>query len=513
MNSSKLNRINLKTLYKEEPYLQPMISSFAIYIIFVYLLTLNPFQFSLFYFNRFIQFKRGYFAALIGGTYIFDIMLNLVMLFPVGLVIGLFLRNLKIDMKRSVIIATGLGFLISLSIEVSQIFLPRSFSLVDITTNTIGACIGAWLAYPVNGFDSQEILKKIYDKGRSFYTCVVIIYCVAATVVLMIPVSFNTFSNWNSNFPLLIGNEPTLNRPWNGIIYKLSIFNRTLNQNDVDKFYSINLQQRTPERLTGGLLIEYIFSNPSVQTFGAFKNSLYLIPRLESSFIFNQSGGIFLEDNSYIGTQSPAANLIQALKKTNQLSIAIWFQPENIQQKGPARIVTLSKDTDHRNFTLGQSGSEFSFRVRTPLNGHDGSNIELTTPPLNVMDKPQFLVVTFHRGEMKLYDNGRIVSSMIYDTSNYLPLLAGLSRDRFGKAAFCFMLLFPLGWFARGLVKFKVWKSIVSSLIAFFPFLILSLINTSFFHHQLDLHLFYLCLFISLLLLVIGFLYELILTQ
>lgn len=513
MNSNRLNRINLKVLYKEEAYLQPLISSFAIYLIFVYLLTLNPFRFSLFHFYRFIQFRRGYFAAFIGGTYIFDILLNLVMLFPAGLVIGLLLRNLHKKMKHSMIIATGLGFLISSSIEICQMFLPRSFSVVDIATNTIGACIGAWLAYPVKGFDSQEILKKIYDKGRSFYTSVIIIYGVAATIILMIPVVINTFSNWNSSYHLMLGNEPTLNRPWHGVIYKLAIFNRTLNQNAVEKFYSINFQQPVPEELCGGLLIEYIFSNPKVQSFGALKNSLNLIPRQGFSFAFRQNGGILLADNSFMEIQIPAADLVQAVQKTNQLSLAIWFQPENTQQKGPARIVTFSKDTDYRNFTLGQSGSELSFRVRTPLTGQNGSEVELTAQSLIAMDKPQFVVATVNRGEMKLYDNDRIIPTIIYDTSVYLPLLGGLSRDRFGKAAFCFMLLFPLGWLARGLVKLKVWKSIISSLIALVPFLILSFINTSFFHHQLDLHLFYLCLFISLLLLVIGFLYELILTQ
>ena len=512
-HQTKMNIINIKSLYKQEPYLQPLISTFAIYVIFVYLLTLNPFRFSLFYFNRFIQFRKGYFATFIGGTGIFDIMLNLVMLFPVGLVIGLLLRNLHKKMNYSILIATGAGFLISVSIEICQIFLPRSFSVVDISTNTIGACIGACLAFPIMGFDSQEILKKIYDKGRSFYTFVIVTYCVAATVILMIPVSINTFSNWNSNFPLLIGNEPTLNRPWNGVIYKLSIFNRTLNQNDVHRFKSINFQQVTPETLADGLLIEYIFSNPGVKSFGALKNSLDLNCKKGSSFAFGQNGGFLLEDNSSISTQFPATNLVHALQKTNQLSIAIWFQPENILQKGLARIVTLSKDTDERDFTVGQSGSALSFRVRTFLTGDNGSEVELTTCPLTTMNQPQFVVATFHRGEMKLYLNGRSVPPTIYDTSSYLSLLAGLSRDRFGKAAFCFMLLFPLGWLARGLVKLKVWKSIVSSLIALVPFLIISLINTSFFHHQLDLHLFYLCLFISLLLLVIGFLYELILTQ
>ena len=82
------------------------------------------------------------------------------------------------------------------------------------------------MASPVKGFDSQEFLKKLYEKGQSFYTRVVVSYCFLATVILMIPININTFRNWNGDFHLHIGNEATLNRPWKGIVYKLSIFNQ-----------------------------------------------------------------------------------------------------------------------------------------------------------------------------------------------------------------------------------------------------------------------------------------------
>jgi len=509
MNDSKFNRIKLKVVYQEAPYFQPLIATLIIYLIFVYLLTLNPFRFSLFHFERFIQFRRGYLAAIIGGSSFWDLVLNLIMLVPYGLVIGSLFRTLQIRFKVSLICATGLGFLISLSIELCQVFLPRSFSGIDIFANTVSAAIGAGLAYPIKGFEIGEILKKLYGQGRSFYTRVVIIYIIAATLILMIPISMNTFRNWNRSYHLIIGNEATLDRPWNGVIYKLSIFDQRFTNQQVEKFSNLNFQPETPAELSNGLLIEYIFANPGIKKFGALADNLVLSLPQDSSLRHNFQNGIVLKDNFVVSTMRPAVDLTNSVKKTNQLSIAIWIQPANFRQNGPARIVTLSTDTDHRNFTLGQSGSRLNFRVRTPLNGLNGSNVELTTDPIIVKDKPQFVAATFHHGEMKLYHNGEIIPSIIYDTSYYLPLLAGLSRDRFGKAAFCFMLLFPLGWLARGLAKFKVWKSIVSCLIVMVPFLILSSITTVFLRHTFDLHLFYLCCFVSLLLLGIGLLYEL----
>lgn len=513
MDSNKLTRYNLKTLYQQSPYLQPLIATLVIYLIFVYLLTLNPFRFSLFYFERFIQFRRGYLAAIIGGSYFWDLILNLIMLFPFGLVTGSIFRNLQIKFKVSLITATGLGFLISLSIELCQIFLPRSFSCIDIFANTVGAFIGARLAFPIRGFDTEQILKKIYNQDRSFYARVVIIYIIAATLILMIPISLNTFRNWNNRFHLCIGNEATSNRPWNGIIYKLSIFDQKLTDQQAEKIRGIGFQQQTPAELSAGLLVEYIFANPELKIYGVLKDSLALNAQQDCSVVFDARGGLHLIGNSLISSSLPATNLAQSLKKTNQLSIAMWFQPANLQQDGPARIVTLSKDKDQRNFTLGQIGSKLNFRVRTPLNGLNGSRVELTTHPLITKDKPQLVVATFHRGEAKLFYHGKIVPSIIYSTSHYLPLLAGLVNDRFGKAAFCFMLLFPLGWLARGLIKLNVWKSLISSLIVMVPFLILSSITIFFLNHTLDLHLFYLCGFVALFLLVIGLLYEFLFLQ
>ncbi len=513
MSCTLFNRIEFKRIYKESPYFQPLIATLVIYLIFVYLLTLNPFRFSLFHFERFIQFRKGYLAAIIGGSSFSDLVLNLFMLFPFGLVLGSLFRNLQIKFKISLITATALGFLISLSIELCQVFLPRSFSCVDIFANTVGAFIGAGPAYPVRGFDIEQILRKLYNQDRSFYSRFVIIYIIVATFILLLPIMLNTFRNWNNRFLLVIGNEATLNRPWKGIIYKLSIFDRKFTDQEVEQFSRLDLQQETPAHLATGLLVEYIFTNPEIKKSGALKDNLVLSMPQDSSFIFSAQGGVLLQNSSSISTSLPATDLTYALKKTNQLSIAIWFQPANLQQDGPARIVTLSRDTDHRNFTLGQSGAKLNFRVRTTLNGLNGSRVELTTQPLITADKPQSVLATFHRGEMRLFYNGKIIPSIIYSTSHYLPLLAGLGNNRFGKVAFCFMLLFPLGWLARGLVKFKPWKSVISSLIVMPPFLILSSITIVFLNHNLDLHLFYLCCFVSLLLMVIGLLYEFLFVQ
>jgi len=503
-------RKNLKLLYNEAPYLRPLISTLAIYLSFVCLLTLNPFKFSLFYFNQFFEFRRGIITAVLYSSSIGDAILNLLMLIPLGFMIGLLLNIYHLRIKQVIIIATISGLSISSMIEISQLFLPRSSSIIDIFMNTIGTGVGARLAYPIYGIDPQQIFYKLYVKGTRFYCQFIIIYCIIAVLIILIPALVNNFSNWDKNYHLLLGNEATMNRSWQGTIYKLSIFNRILNNEEIKKIYHINFQQETPIEFSDGLLVEYIFGNSTVKISGMLNKKLIFIPHYQNSNV-KENSGIEFNDNSIIPTKTAATELVDLLQKKNQLTIAIWFLPNSLQQAGPARIVSLSADPEHRNFTLGQIAQRLNLRVRTPFTGHNGSDVELITSPILSIDEPQFIVASFNRGEAQIFYNGQTVLPTIYNGSYYLPLLVGLRNDRFGKIAFCFMLLFPLGWLGRGMANTRMWKSIVSSLIIIAPLMISSLINHLFFHHTLDLHLIYAGSIVFLLLLLIGLIYDFIL--
>ncbi len=501
-------KISLKSLYQKAPYYQPLLTTGAIYLAFVYLLTLTPFRFSLFYFEQFVQFRRGYKFALIAGSNWFDIILNMVMLMPLGMVLGLLWRAFEIRKGKSILRALGFSLLVSLSIELSQLFLPRSFSAVDLFTNCLGAGIGAWLAYPIGPFDIRTIVKIMYERGRQFYSRIVLMYSGAALLILMLPSLLNVFHNWSNDFRLMLGNEPTRNRPWQGTIYKLAIFDRRLYDHEVSRLVALGHHDMTPSTAIPGLIIEYRFDSMPFSAQGPLHDQLAITAQKKTRPELSPSGGVTLTDQVLLGTTNAATPLVQWLKRTKQFSIAIWLTPASLRQFGPARIVTLSKNTNHRNFTLGQSGAGVVFRVRTPITGLNGSKVELMTPPMLETQQPQLVVASYHRGEMKLYVNGQRSARMIYDTSAYLPLLAGLSRDRFGKTAFCFMLLFPLGWLARGLATSARWKCFISSLFPLLIMLVHSAIQMLCWHHAFDIHLLFYCSFISALLLIIGLIYQ-----
>ncbi|PHS15766.1 MAG: hypothetical protein COA78_04805 [Blastopirellula sp.] len=122
--------------------------------------------------------------------------------------------------------------------------------------------------------------------------------------------------------------------------------------------------------------------------------------------------GLIVNENSRIKSNNEAKELTEAVKKSNEITIETWIQPNDLtlptNNQPPARIVTLSKDTADRNFTLGQNKDKFVGRLRTTTNGTNGSTKELISPSNSV--KKELLHVVYSRdkqGISKLYINGQ----------------------------------------------------------------------------------------------------------
>ncbi len=112
---------------------------------------------------------------------------------------------------------------------------------------------------------------------------------------------------------------------------------------------------------------------------------------------------------------------IAAAGGSGQYTIEAWVTPENDSQQGPARLITYSRDTGQRNFTMGQTRESYVFRNRSRASGI-GSNgtPELVTADPDLQLAQQHVVMTFDAA------NGR----RIYVDGQYTEDL-----DSFGGAA------------------------------------------------------------------------------
>lgn len=121
------------------------------------------------------------------------------------------------------------------------------------------------------------------------------------------------------------------------------------------------------------------------------------------------------------GTVNPIKRLVEACQKTGELSIEVWIKPANTTQDGPARIVTLSKNTGQRNFTLGQGlggdspSDVYDARIRTSSTNVNG--IPSTTTPAETLttELTHVVVTRKNSGEVRIYVNGVQRAEQIVD--------------------------------------------------------------------------------------------------
>jgi hypothetical protein len=213
------------------------------------------------------------------------------------------------------------------------------------------------------------------------------------------------FSNWSDDFQLLLGNEATGDRPWRGQIHRIAIYGSDL----------------SPETLTANStqpLALYTFSGgPGRNIRNEASSGAALDLRVEKGDVhWLNGGGIELRSPVIVRSAKPAAELTRRLKSGSALALEVWIRPASLDQKGPARIVSLSSDPSQRNFTLGQNGAAYEIRLRTTTTSPNGEPAVLTPgvegPTRYVAalrsDKGDLAVIYFAAGGNARIDRGRI---------------------------------------------------------------------------------------------------------
>lgn len=136
-------------------------------------------------------------------------------------------------------------------------------------------------------------------------------------------------------------------------------------------------------------------------------------------------------------SEKSATRLTDAIKSSGAISIEVWLRPANTHQSGPARIVTLSRNANERNFTVGQDGDQFEVRLRTTKTSTNGMPA-LVSKPKSLGTDWTHLVYTFDpAGKARLYVNGELNAEQSiggtpsnWDSGFQFALANELSNDR-----------------------------------------------------------------------------------
>ena len=169
--------------------------------------------------------------------------------------------------------------------------------------------------------------------------------------------------------------------------------------------------QEEPVRVTEGLVVLYQFDEGDgdiVQDKSGVGVPLDLKINDFPSVSWLPGGGLeILMAGVALRPEQPATKIFDALHESNEFTIEADISPKDDTQEGPVRIVSFSLDPSSRNFTLGQSKTQYIMRLRTTETNTNGMP-EAMTDENYVEAARQHVAVTYAQGRVRIYVDGEL---------------------------------------------------------------------------------------------------------
>lgn len=352
---------------------------------FILLMTLYPLRFS--YPDAFsIVSVHQHFN---NPSNIYDFILNIFLFMPFGLSLTYLLSSGKRRWLSLVIVLLG-SFSLSLTVEVIQIFLPtRSSTVADLFSNSLGGLLGSFSFY-------SPRLKKFMSLRR-LVACFILYSTI--TFLFSIPLPSRSYlKDWNPSFPLVLGNEKTGDRPWQGSISELYIADQAITKNEAIKVLG---PQAYSKYLSNKAIAYYQLSGRE-----EYQDQIKKSPSLRwqgEQPDCQENCSLLLSSQHWLSTEGPASFITERIRETSQFSLITNISTSDSNQTGPARIISLSDSPYQRNFSLGQEGSNLVFRIRTPITGNNGLQPELMIPGVFSDKNTHLIVITYASSLLQVF--------------------------------------------------------------------------------------------------------------
>ncbi|MEA5625965.1 VanZ family protein [Nostoc sp. UHCC 0251] len=332
-----------------------------------------------------------------------DLVNNILLFMPLGFSSNALLQKINIKPIRKfftlIIISTSL----SVTVEILQMFLPsRSPTPADIINNTIGGILGGICFYIWNSQSFIYILSSVENsrlKNSTKKISLLFLGYILLSFIVLIPWQITTnLSNWNLAYPLLIGNEKTGDKPWQGYITEIHIADKAFPENEVSQFFD---GKKYLDIIGDHLIASYKLSDQR-----GYQDRTGQLPELLSQgHLTNIQDGksVALSSSYWLKTGNPTTFLTKKIRKTSQFTIITTIATADTTQTGPARIISLSSGILRRNFTLGQQGNNLDLRIRTPITGENATDIKLSIPDIFIDTNFHDIVITYSQGNIQVY--------------------------------------------------------------------------------------------------------------
>ena len=351
---------------------------------------------------------------------------NIIMFVPLGFGYALRLQKKTI---AAFWIVLSISFATTFTVEFLQIFLPsRTPSHTDLIANTLGGGLGfvlwrywqpllqsRWVRqiWGLQAIAHRTLIKPllpywqhIKPRPKTQRSIIVIALCSYCCLTLWGTFALRSdnpwgLSNWDSTYPLLLGNEIKGDRPWSGQISNVQIYAQQLDSAAIQQL--LNTPERPLEKATP--IAHYPLSGTA-----PFADQTAHLPDLvwqgqpPASTAIAPAQPVSFSPQRWLETRSPPTALVQQVKAAEAFTISFTVKTASDEQSGPARILSISKGPYYRNLTIGQKGSHLSLRLRTPITKENGQRPEFVVP--NVFSstaQPHQLILTYSANRLALY--------------------------------------------------------------------------------------------------------------
>lgn len=333
----------------------------------------------------------------------FDLMQNLLLYMPLGAALS----------RRSWWAIAGAAALLSVSAETLQMWsVGRFTSHYDVMSNVLGALIGAWGWRRYGRRNGAQVKLAV----NGFWLIVASVAAIAVLALWNFPSRSEALSNWDADFSLLFGNESTNDRPWRGTIHGLQILPGAMTREEIR-----------------------VLDHDAENVF-------------DREVLFRIAKPMKLDGGPAVRAPiSVSELLVNTIAAEGAFSVIARIQTADLEQDGPARIISFSEGTLKRNFDLGQEQGRIVWRVRTPVSGENGEGFRAETTPILEQSADALVVATYDGSVSRIHVNGELLArSNIAAGACFSQTLCDVSA--------------PLGWailggaFAMIVLGFTPWR-------------------------------------------------------
>ncbi len=312
------------------------------------------------------------------------------------------------------------GLALSAALETTQMFIPeRVPSPADVLANGIGALLGYGL-YRAWAMGFGRALDR-YATRRNLLLGLTV-YALGAALLTGYLYRSVRLSNWDASFPLVVGNEAVGKRQWSGRVEHLELTAGLRNSPDYAARYDFDGQ--APFTAAGGGAAPALNWRDGPAT--------------------PQTGdGARVGPGEWLATETPFSDFTTAARGFDSFTIRANVASDDPQQRGPARIVSISADAERRNVTLGQEKDALIIRLRTPAGGENGQKPEILAPGVFTDGRLQRIVVAYDAPNLRVSVDGDEYALSLapgaaffpgFQTANRWPVTLGGDPHRYDWA-------------------------------------------------------------------------------